>query len=152
MRRAYLALGHIPRANEMAKLAQTKNYPGVAYFLKCFGSWDKAVIAAGFKPYSPKIYSTLELIQRLRAKGLELKRVPYFKEMQNPSGKTYYIRLGRNWKKYFKAELIEWQKNPNYRPRAKRRSQILIEEFRTLTLGQKREFLRKMKKERRDLP
>lgn len=63
-------------------------------FRRAFGSWNKALEAAGFQPVNPKTYrSREELISLLQTKAKELGKTPTMREVKNdpsmPSSNTY---------------------------------------------------------------
>ncbi|HHY78852.1 MAG TPA: hypothetical protein GX516_00485, partial [Thermoanaerobacter sp.] len=43
-------LGHVPSSTEMERIAKYSNYPSAYVYKKVFGSWNNALIEAGFKP------------------------------------------------------------------------------------------------------
>ncbi|HUC87406.1 MAG TPA: DEAD/DEAH box helicase family protein [Candidatus Saccharimonadales bacterium] len=72
-------LGHTPTG---AELEGEPGYPSKGVFEKQFGSWNKALRAAGLTPRSRKDYSRKELIEQLQRLGKRLKRTPRPKDIK----------------------------------------------------------------------
>lgn len=93
-------LGRTPQAKEISN-------PGPDTFIRVFGSWNKALIAAGFSPYKrgatkKPTYTDKELIQYLQDTAQRLGRVPTLRELTKPSKCCFESRFG-SWQNALKA-------------------------------------------------
>lgn len=87
-------LGRTPLASEMAN-------PCGNLYMREFGTWDKALEAAGLKPERStrrKAYTKEELIQKIQEKAQELGRIPNYNEVSRPYYSTYVKYFG-SWEK-----------------------------------------------------
>jgi 3-polyprenyl-4-hydroxybenzoate decarboxylase len=94
--------GRLPLSKDMKRI---NGYPSIEVYMNRFGSWNKALLAAGLD-LNNAIYSDKELIKLLR-KAAKVLRKPYIathlKKLKNyPSPKTFRKRFG-NWDKALKA-------------------------------------------------
>ncbi len=98
-------LGRTPSCNDADAI---KNMPGNIAYAKHFGSWNKALEAAGLKINSeaPKSESDAELLEKLRAFAQKLGRTPSLAAVNanenTPHGSTYIKRFG-TWNKALEA-------------------------------------------------
>ncbi|MFQ6009650.1 MAG: homing endonuclease associated repeat-containing protein [Candidatus Aenigmatarchaeota archaeon] len=113
-------LGRVPTRREVNA---DKDIPSVYIYTKTFGSYNKALEAAGLN-VNKEYYSDQELLELLKKKAKELGRTPTQKEITAdksiPSSTTYRYRFGsltnalkeagldRNREYYSKEELIEY--------------------------------------------
>ncbi len=95
LKKAATELGHTPTVSEISKL---KNYPSRTAFVNQFGSWNKALRAAGLVINQAKIYSKEELIHylyeatQLFDNTISTKRIKELKEF--PSLATFDNQFG----------------------------------------------------------
>ena len=86
--------GRLPRANEVHKI---KDLPSVKAYKRAFGSWNKAIITAGYEP-NYKRYTEKELIEILQKTYTESGNTPTtltFRENPKlPSANVYEKRFG----------------------------------------------------------
>lgn len=87
-------LGRTPLASEMAN-------PRGHIYMREFGTWHKALEAAGLKPEKSirrKAYTKEELIRKIQERAQELGRVPDHNEVSRPYYSTYVKYFG-SWEK-----------------------------------------------------
>lgn len=89
--------GKIPKSRDFRRC--DGKYPNPATYINHFGSWNKALVKAGLKPYRP--YTKEELIDILRTYYKEKGKVPkaqvfQFSKKKYPSPTTY-IRYFGSW-------------------------------------------------------
>lgn len=83
-------LGRTPLASEMAN-------PRGYIYMRVFGTWHKALEAAGLKPEKSsrrKAYTKEELIQKIQERAQELGRAPNYNEVSRPYYSTYVKYFG----------------------------------------------------------
>lgn len=102
-------LGRAPTSSEMI---EDPLMPSPMPFSRCFGSWNKALVAAGISPYdaSGKRFSDEYLIETLKAKAKELGHSPSKYDMSAdpslPMVETYIKRFD-GWNNALKAAGLE---------------------------------------------
>lgn len=87
-------LGRTPLASEMAN-------PRGHIYMREFGTWHKALEAAGLKPEKStrrKAYTKEELIRKIQERAQELGRAPNYNEVSRPYYSTYVKYFG-SWEK-----------------------------------------------------
>ncbi len=104
LKKAFQELGHTPSNKEMNKL---KGYPSATTFRNQFGSWNKALEAAGLVvKKEQKFYSQKELIDYLQKAAVELGHSPFINEMDElkgyPSSSAFVYQFG-SWNEALKA-------------------------------------------------
>ncbi|MFQ6009652.1 MAG: homing endonuclease associated repeat-containing protein [Candidatus Aenigmatarchaeota archaeon] len=109
-------LGRTPTVREVNT---DKSMPGASTYSDRFGSWNKAVKAAGLEPYNQKFekqYSNEELLNVLKKKAKELGRTPHVSDIDADKSiasiAIYYQRFG-SFKNALKEAGLE-RKNYNY--------------------------------------
>lgn len=95
----YKQTGKIPKARDFRRVIG--KYPNPATYIKHFGSWNNALVEAGFKPCRP--YNKEELINVLRRYYKENSKIPraqvfQFSKKRYPSPATYIKYFG-SWNK-----------------------------------------------------
>lgn len=87
-------LGHTPTREE---LYQESGYPSGMVFEKRFGSWNKALRAAGLTPKSRKDYTRQELIKQLQDLGKRLGRTPITQDIKDDKAVTTDVTFKRHF-------------------------------------------------------
>lgn len=104
-------LGRSPHVKD---LQDDENMPTFHMYRRCFGSFNKALILAGLRPFLWKDVSNEELLDLLRMKAQELGRTPMYREVQDdpdmPTPSVYEKRFGnfRNVIKRAGLKIIDW--------------------------------------------
>ena len=91
----YEETGKVPKSRDFRRCVG--KYPNPATYIKHFGSWNKALLKAGLKPYRP--YTKEELIDILRTYYEEKGKIPkaqvfQFSKKKYPSPTTYIKYFG----------------------------------------------------------
>ncbi len=146
-------LGRTPTYRE---LLNRRGLPSPSIYHKRFGSWNKALEAAGLEPKRrrrPPAYTDEQLLQALRDLAAKLGRTPVYRELLNhrglPSPSIYHKRFG-SWNAALEAAGLE----PKRRRRPPRHftSDQLLEILRDLADDLDRTPKRRDLAARRDLP
>ena len=90
------------KTEELGRTPNSIEIPQASSIIRYFGSWNKALEAAGMKPNTRK-YTKEELLDIIRAKAEELGRVPYTREV---SKATTIARVFGGWDKAIEAAEI----------------------------------------------
>src|SRR3954453_20637085 len=87
-------------AERIERTPKAREVPCRVTAIRHWGTWNKALIAAGFEPTKPR--SKAVLIRALQEKASELGRTPSQKEMYADNGVpsyTGYLRVFGSWRK-----------------------------------------------------